>query len=60
MKVSEIEEAVSSIRCNLKHILEQPFLILVYPRHTKAVWTYLFVEGKIREHDFPLIKKQII
>ena len=34
MKVSAIEEAVSSIRCHLKHILEQSFLILVYPFQT--------------------------
>ena len=29
MRVSAIEEAVSSIRCQLKHILEQSFFILV-------------------------------
>ena len=34
MKVSAIEEAVSSIRCHLKHILEHSFLILVYPFQT--------------------------
>ena len=34
MKVSAIEEAVSSIRCHLKHILEQLCLILVYPFQT--------------------------